>query len=241
MADLTKVELKSEETGSEVPDTAPAGEDVTPEPTQEPERPQWLPEKFNSAEELAKAYGALETKLGELTPVKAVDDTGAVDMDALTAEMRDTGKLSDATYDQMEKKGIGREVMDRYVSGQEALAREVTRELAEIAGGDEGLKTVMAWAETGLNEQDKMAYNNAIGNADLPGARLALRGVVAAYVDANGREPSLVTAVESIRGHPGAAPFRSRAQMTAAIQDPKYEKDSAYREDVMARIRVSEF
>ena len=32
---------------------------------QDPERPEWLPEKFKSVEEMAKAYSALEGKLGQ--------------------------------------------------------------------------------------------------------------------------------------------------------------------------------
>jgi alkanesulfonate monooxygenase SsuD/methylene tetrahydromethanopterin reductase-like flavin-dependent oxidoreductase (luciferase family) len=32
---------------------------------QDPERPEWLPEKFNSVEDMAKAYSALESKLGQ--------------------------------------------------------------------------------------------------------------------------------------------------------------------------------
>ena len=48
--------------------TPPSGPDkpeVAPvEPQQTTERPAWLPEKFKSAEDLAKAYSELETKLG---------------------------------------------------------------------------------------------------------------------------------------------------------------------------------
>ena len=242
MGDFEKVELSVEETT----DTAPAGEleeavtEVKEEELVRPERPEWLQEKFKTVEDLAKAYDEAQRKISELSPPKAVEE-GRVDMDALTAEMKDHGKLSDTTYDQMEKKGIGREVMDRYVAGQQALAREVTQDLAKIAGGKEGLDTVMAWAKDNLDEQDKLAYNNAIESADLPGARLALRGVVAAYVDANGREPSLVTGAESVRGPAGAAPFADRSQMVAAINDPKYHKSPAYRKEVEDRIRVSDF
>ena len=32
---------------------------------QNPDRPEWLPEKFKSVEDMAKAYSALESKLGQ--------------------------------------------------------------------------------------------------------------------------------------------------------------------------------
>jgi hypothetical protein len=71
-------------------------------------------------------------------------------------------------------------------------------------------------------------------------AKLALRGIVAAYKDAVGQEPSLVTG-EAMPRAATAQPFRSRAEMVRAIQDPKYDKDPAYQKDVQARIEVSDF
>ena len=35
---------------------------------------------------------------------------------------------------------------------------------------------------------------------------------------------------------PNRTPFRSDAEMVAAMQDPRYAKDEAYREDVYAKI-----
>ncbi len=34
-------------------------------PPEQSERPEWLPEKYKTPEDLAKAYGELETKLGK--------------------------------------------------------------------------------------------------------------------------------------------------------------------------------
>ena len=130
-----------------------------------------------------------QSNMQMFSALKAADESGTVDLAALTAEWRDTGKLSDKTYDQLKQKGFSPELVDRYVSDQEALAREVTRELAKIAGGVEGLDTVLAWAETGLSQQDKLAYNNAIDSANLPGAQLALHRIVAAYAEAHSWEP----------------------------------------------------
>jgi hypothetical protein len=52
----------SEEVQAEAP-PAEERDFVVAEDTQ-PERPEWLPEKYNSGEDLAKAYGELESKLG---------------------------------------------------------------------------------------------------------------------------------------------------------------------------------
>ena len=57
---VEKVEIKEAETTSDKPvDTA---QDKTFE---NESRPEWLPEKFKNAEDMAKAYGELESKLGQ--------------------------------------------------------------------------------------------------------------------------------------------------------------------------------
>ena len=103
---VEQVEIKEEETTSEKP---------IDEST---ERPEWLPEKFNTPEDMAKAYGELENKLGqptenktEETPTpepkaeetleiaeKAVSNAG-LDMSALQSEYSESGTLKDTSYE----------------------------------------------------------------------------------------------------------------------------------------------
>src|SRR5690606_27809848 len=86
----------------------------------DPQRPAWLPEKFSSPEDLAKAYAELESKLGgqkkEETPAtpptkeeaeKAVSEAG-LDMAALSKEYAELGGLSEDTLKALEAKGITR-------------------------------------------------------------------------------------------------------------------------------------
>ena len=56
---VEKVEIKEAETTSEKPVTPDAAQDKTYE---NESRPEWLPEKFKNAEDMAKAYGELENK-----------------------------------------------------------------------------------------------------------------------------------------------------------------------------------
>ena len=60
---------------------AQGGADGTSEGSND-ERPSWLPEKFKSPEDLAKAYDELQKKLGCIIPEKVnpfVDDSGHVE------------------------------------------------------------------------------------------------------------------------------------------------------------------
>ena len=51
--------MENEAQVSEATEAAPV--EATPDAA--PERPEWLPEKFNTAEDMAKSYNALSTKL----------------------------------------------------------------------------------------------------------------------------------------------------------------------------------
>ncbi len=63
MADYQKVEINEKAPNEIEPDQQQATE--VEEPQAQQERPEWLPEKFESAEALAKAYGELESKMGQ--------------------------------------------------------------------------------------------------------------------------------------------------------------------------------
>ena len=116
---VEQVEVKQAETTAE----KPVEEN---KPTQS--KPEGLPEKFNSVEELVKSYSELEKKLGEqsqptkesVDPVsktevkeeqpksdldiatKAVDSAG-LNMDSLAEEYAKDGKLADKSYQSLEK------------------------------------------------------------------------------------------------------------------------------------------
>jgi hypothetical protein len=131
--------------------------------------------------------------------------------------------------------------MDRYIQGQAALAREYEGELAEVVGGREALSHVLEWARDNIPKGEQLSYNRAVDGGDLAESKLLLRGIAAAYTAKEGKEPNLVTPVETVPRAGGVAPFASVAQQTAAIQDPRYAKDPAYREEVAQRIAVSNY
>ena len=98
------VEIKQEETTSE----KPVEENVTQS------KPEGLPEKFKSVEDLAKSYQELEKKLGDSQPKeteiskdtnsdldiaeKAVETAG-LNMDTLASEYAEKGELDEKSYE----------------------------------------------------------------------------------------------------------------------------------------------
>jgi len=119
------------------------GLDVGREETGTDNRPDWLPEKFKSAEDMAKAYSALETKLGsksEETPpadpqqppsadeAQAMLSEKGLDYSKFESEFVQNGELSDGSLKELADNGLSRELVDGFVKGQQALADQARRE-----------------------------------------------------------------------------------------------------------------
>jgi hypothetical protein len=217
------------------------------EPAKKGDRPAWLPEKFKSPEDLAKAYGELESKLGTkpeakpeakpaITPAEAA--AKGVDLKALAEEYRTKGALTDATLADLKAKGIDKADVDTYIAGKEAKNQADAAALAEVAGGKDKLTNVLQWAQTNIDPADAKVYNDLIDAGNVQAAKLSLMGIVARYNAAVGSDPALVTA-NGAPGVTGIEPFTSQAQVVEAMQNPKYSRDPAYRAQVERRLAIS--
>ena len=248
---VDKVEIQNAETTADKP-----VEEI--KPTQS--KPEGLPEKFNSVDELVKSYSELEKKLGEqsqpteksVDPVskaelkgqpksdldiatKAVDSAG-LNMDSLAEEFAKDGKLADGSYTSLEKAGIPKDYVDRFIAGQEAIADQQSTTVKDIVGGTQAYDNMSEWAGQNLNETEKTAYNSAVNSKDLEAVKLAVVGLKARYSQATGSEPKLVEGKSSASGEQG---FQSWAQVTQAMSDPRYAKDPAYQNEVKNKLANS--
>jgi hypothetical protein len=248
---VEKVEVTSPETTTDKP-----VEEI--KPTQS--KPEGLPEKFNSVDELVKSYSELEKKLGEqsqpteksVDPVskaelkgqpksdldiatKAVDSAG-LNMDSLAEEFAKDGKLADGSYTSLEKAGIPKDYVDRFIAGQQAIADQQSTTVKDLVGGTQAYDSMSEWAGNNLNETEKTAYNSAVNSKDLEAVKLAVVGLKARYAQATGSEPKLVEGKASASGEQG---FQSWAQVTQAMSDPRYAKDPAYQTEIKNKLANS--
>lgn len=226
-----------------------------PASTETADRPAWLDPKFNSGEDLAKAYAELSKKLGT-TPAapaapaapasteipqnqdqaQAAVEGAGLDFDAITAEFTTDGKLSDATYDKLAKGGINRTVADQYIAGQQALATQVRNEVFSAAGGEEQYTELVSWAKDALTPADINAYNTAMNSRDVSAMKLAVDGLKARQAAAVGTTPKLLNGGSQANGQASGDVFRSNKELTTAMADPRYATDPAYRSDVIAKL-----
>lgn len=262
MADYQKVEITKEEpTGPLDPKSEPQPgtaqgtkpSSSPPAPAQQPEpageRPAWLPEKFKSPEEMARAYGELEKKVGtpakkgealkpgdELKIEKAPEAPKGLDLAEYQQEFMEKGELSDESFKKLEGLGLARPVVDAYIAGIQAISARQAQQAFDVAGGQEQYQQVAAWAQENLSEGELEAYNRAVTSGKEADMMFALRGLVGRYKAEVGAEPDLMTGKSSGRAQAG---FRSTAEWQAALRDPRYDKDEAYRADVMERLKRS--
>jgi len=253
-------------TATQTTDTtpAPAGHDAamaarfdaaqtqTPETTTTtPERPAWLPEKFQSPEDLAKAYAALESKQGQQTQqtkpaneqqqtppadeksaAEALQQQG-LDYSAFATEFAAKGELSTESYEKLAKAGVPKEVVDAYVEGQQALAANIQNDVFSTVGGAEKYAEIVGWAAKSLSPAEIDAFNATTDSGNTDAIKLAVAGLNAKFTAANGSEPNLLGGSTNA---PAGTAFRSTSELTAAMSDPRYAKDPAYRNDVIAKL-----
>jgi len=211
------------------------------------ERPEWLDEKFESPEDLAKAYKELQQKQSKKETTEdgeekesegdSSESTSGNAVQKATEEFTQNGELSDETFLSLEKAGIPREMVEQYIQGQQAISTASAVEIQESIGGKENYSAMSTWAGENLEDSDLKAYNTIVETGTVEQARVAVKGMYAQFLAAGGKAPNLAQGATS--GAAGAKAFGSAASMVEAMQDPRYKSDPAYREQVEKRIAVS--
>lgn len=217
------------------------------------DRPQWLPEKFKTPEEMAKAYSELESKIGKPADDKpagdipdaananpdeankALADRG-LDFTEFSNEFTKTGELSAESYEKLEKSGLPKDLVDQYIEGQKARASQFESSIKGEVGGDERFGQIVEWAKGSLTASEIAAFNTAVSSGDVEQARLAVLGLSTRYSNANGSDPKRFVGGGKASGEDK---FESTTQITEAMRDPRYKTDPAYRAQVTAKLSRS--
>lgn len=211
--------------------------------------------KYKSVEELEKAYGELQRKLGSQTapdsqdPPPADADDGADGLiinrssgdeptaEGLIAEALQAGE--DLPLDKLKKMGVSESAANLIKQGIEAESSRFRSELYRVVEGKENYGPISEWAAQNVDAEELEAYNEAVTTGNLPTARLLLRGIRAAYEAAEGSTEPIRVRGQNTPKVTGVKPYASQAEMIADMNNPKYAEDPAFRAEVMERLRVS--
>ena len=260
MAELHRVEINEKVQGEIEPDDAAEAVGTISEEQageeQQVERPDWLPEKFKSPEDMANAYSELEKKMGQGTneeqPAETTeenegdvqddkpDDNENADyndavVDASKEFFENDGQLSEETYEKLAKAGLPKELVDSYAAGQQALLQSEEGEIKSVANGQ--FDAMAEWANDNLEQEEINAFDDIVTTGTKEQAKFAVKSLYDRYTQANGSSPKLVQG--AVTGG-STMPFKSMQELARAQSDPRYKSgDKAYHEEIDRRLSVS--
>ena len=215
---------------------------------------QLLAGKYQSAEELERGYLELQKRLSgkeepqEGTPdIQEEDDTQPEEeappeglYEQLIESYRE-GKWDPELVEKVE--GMNPvDVLNLMLENGSQQQQQPTATEADVVsiqesvGGTEEYRNMIQWASQNLSEQEIGLYDAAMDKGDPLTMFFAAQALFARYQDGVGYDGELLT---------GSAPqttsqgFRSQAELIAAMSDPRYDKDPAYRQDIADKLAVS--
>ena len=257
MAELHRVEINERAPQEIDPESEEAVEAVSEEQTQE-DRPDWLPEKFKSPEDMANAYSELEKKMGagakeqeqeqeqeegETTDEEEQPDdntkedtnTNDVIVEASKEFFENDGVISEETYKNLAEIGLPKELVDSYAAGQQALQQSEEGSIKSVTEGN--WDQMAEWAANNLSPEEVETFDDIVQNGTVEQAKLATKGLYAQFKAENGVSPKLVQG--AVNGS-STMPFKSNQELARAMSDPRYKSgDKSYHEEIDRRIAAS--
>jgi len=188
--------------------------------------------------EPAKAEeAAAEETEAEAAPEVKADQTAAVT--AASAEFAKDGALSESTYDQLATVGLDRGMVDTYISGQQAIVTQLETAAATPFGGMEGYNEAANWAAENLTSDDIAALDVQLTSSNPAIVKAGAEALKARHAAEADITPDVTLSGQGSPSNAGTA-FRSGAEMQAAMSDPRYRTDPAFRAEVADKIARSQ-
>ena len=158
----------------------------------------------------------------------------------------ESGEYSKETLDKLSKLSTNdlaklhlewrRDAATKYVPKPPDFTEQNVKELKNIAGGEAKYNDMMKWAQGSLSEQEISMFDQVMEEGNPLSAFFAVKALAYRYNDEQGYQGKMLT---------GNAPktsgtqFRSQAEVVQAMSDPRYERDPAYRMEIMEKLERS--
>ena len=171
--------------------------------------------KFKDPQALEQAYVELQKKLGE--PRDEVQSTEDESESTAPAEEEETSSEPEADV--------------------ETLSEAQAQELMDSVGGDKAYKAMLDWAGDNFSKEEVEMYDSVMESGNPNAIFFAVQALNARYNDSVGSDGQLLTG----RGAQNVDDsFKSQAELVQAMNDPRYERDPAYRQELMRRLENSD-
>ena len=181
----------------------------------EGERQEMFAGKFKDAKSLEQAYIELQKKLGE-----SRDEVQQTD------EPDEGDQGNEEESEEVEEEDT-----------EQRLTQEQADKLFEMVGGKKAYQAMIEWAGQSLSQGEIDMYDRVMAKGDPSAIFFAVQALSGRFNDAVGKDGKLLTG----RGSSSEdSSFRSQAELVQAMTDPRYDKDPAYRQDVMRKLENSD-
>lgn len=169
--------------------------------------------KFKDPQALEQAYKELEKKLGEPREEEPEEEEPA---------------------QAAEEEGESEEEDESEIK---SLTEEQANFLMNMVGGEKAYKSMLDWAGDNFSKHEVNMYDNVMASGNANAIFFAVQALQARYGEGVGTDGETLTG----RGAGSDSDsFQSQAELVAAMSDPRYDKDPAYRKDVMRRLENSD-
>ncbi len=183
----------------------------------ESDQNQLLAGKYKSAGDLEKAYLELQKKLG------SANEETEEQVEEQPVEAEQETEEPETKSDEPESNKLTQADID-YLHG--------------LAGGTEGYQQMVTWASSNMEPKEVEMYDRVMDQGDPAAVLFAVKALVAQYKDTVGSDGELLTGKSA--ANPVKNQFRSQQELVSAMNDPRYDSDPAYRNDVLEKLENSE-
>ena len=226
------------------------------------EQGELLAGKYKNAEDLEKAYVELQKKLGDKEEPEATKDEEEVtDTKDEPEEKGEAYSLIESASDEYYQNGetLSPETLEKFkgmssqdlVEGYMQMVKDnpqtnqpeidvTTAEINKIqnsVGGETQYNNLVSWAGQNLPENEIKAFDDLVGTGNAAAIQLGVDALKSRYEAVNGYEGRRLTGKAA---DTSGDVFRSQAQLVEAMSDPRYDRDPAYRQDVVAKLERSD-
>ena len=227
------------------------------------EQEQLLAGKYRSTEDLEAAYLSLQKKLGQEEPDYEESDEGYAEEEGSDEEISDDapavslineaseeyyandGTLSEETiekFSEMSSTDLVNAYLEIQAKNPQAsqgveMSEGQVNSVQNAAGGEANYNRVIEWAANNLPNNQIDAFDSVVDSGNPAAIGIAFQGLQRQYDEANGYEGRM------LQGKPAGGKgdiYRSQAELVAAMSDPRYDSDPAYRADVVDKLNQSD-
>ena len=219
--------------------------------------------KFKSQDDLLKAYNELQKKMGQDTSEEEEGETEeqpegseeapaeeeeasevvteAVDyMTQLGQEFSEKGAVSDEAVEKLSAMD-SKDLVAAYLkynakTTTAALQQTQINDIMSSVGGAEAYGEMIAWAGENMDPADVADFNAVTATNNPAAIKFAVQALSSKWKGAEGYEAPLVTGKKAASK---SKVFRSQAELSRALADPRYSTDPAFRMDVEEKLMRS--